>query len=112
MKIAQTHERLQADPTDPKLAPLQRALGAIQTKNAEVISRLSNVPYAASTPREPVTFTAGGTQTIAHQLGHVPTRWTAEDVTGGYGGFQRVSWDDRFIVIQSVFACTAVFRVE
>lgn len=60
---------------------------------------------------EPVTFTAGGQVKMSHKLQRLPTEWDAIDVTGGYGKFQRVSWDDVYITIQSEDACTAVFRV-
>lgn len=60
----------------------------------------------------PFTFTAGGQVRIEHKLLRQPVEWPAIDVTGGYGVFQRISWDDKAIVIQSQNACTATFRIS
>lgn len=59
-----------------------------------------------------VTFTAGQQVSINHGLGRVPLEWAVSDVTGGYGVFQRISWDDKVVTIQSQNACTARFKFQ
>jgi hypothetical protein len=76
----------------------------------EVRRGLNRVPFAKGQLGGHVTFGAGESVSIAHKLGHVPKRWTVEDVSGGLGMFYRESWDDRFIVIVSMNACTALIR--
>ncbi len=57
------------------------------------------------------TFTAGASVVINHGLGRVPTEWAVTDVVDGYPSFKRTSWDARTIVLQSLNACSARFRV-
>ncbi len=110
-KLSFTFEQQPTPPegtTQEWLRPLQNAQQTVK----DLVDRVNNMPGPHSVVSDRVTFTAGGQQTISHKLGQTPTRWYAEDVTGGYGVFQRLSWDERFIVLQSFDACTAQFRFE
>jgi hypothetical protein len=58
-----------------------------------------------------LTFSAGQAIIIEHKLGRQPQEWVPIDVSGGYGVFQRISWSDKMIKLQSQNACTARFRI-
>lgn len=87
-----------------------RQLDAIQTRLRRVEASV-NARGAEPVTTDPVTFTAGGSQVIDHKLGRFPLEWSVSDVVDGYGGFQRITWTATTITIQSVFACTARFKV-
>lgn len=87
---------------DPQTMAIQEVLRQAQI----AVNGRGNPPQSS----DAVTFTAGQILEIAHLLGRQPVEWSVVDVTGGYGSFQRISWDDRFIVIQSQNACTANFK--
>lgn len=80
---------------------------ATQRKTAVAVNLLGATPNIL----DPITFTAGQSVRIKHKLGRLPTEWHVNDVTSGYGSFLRISWDDVYINIQSLNACTARFRV-
>lgn len=83
------------------------AVQATQQKTATQVNLRGSPPNIL----DPITFTAGQQIRISHKLQRIPTEWTWTDVTGGYGAFERISWDDVYITVQSQNACTARFKV-
>jgi len=99
-----------------KLPPAVEHTGDRQTQTMQVIQRRTqdavNARGAPPNLLNPVTFTAAQQIRIPHKLARTPIEWDVVDVIGGYGVFQRISWDASFITIQSQNACTATFRVS
>lgn len=92
--------------------PVVRAIQELQELHRVMVGHLNDTPGALG---RLVTLTFAGTDTQEtgdHGLMRTPVRWTIEDVTDGYGLFERVSWTDRQITIQSSGPCTLVVRVE
>lgn len=85
----------------------QNSIQSTQRKTQQYANSLGATPADL----DAVTFTAGQQIRISHKLGRVPTEWWPRDVMGGYGSFQRISWDATYITIKSLNACTATFRI-
>jgi|SRR5215472_1742706 len=111
-----------ASPAPTKLpVPTQLPSSTQQTGDRQTLAiqaRLKNVERVVNQLGAPsivtaaTKFTAGQKVSFNHGLSRVPTIWEVVDVVGGYGAFQRISWDNLTIVIQSQNACTAQFRIQ
>lgn len=66
---------------------------------------------ASSVVIGPIAFAALETKVIPHGLMRVPEEWWPVDITGTFGVFHRLDWNDRTITIQSGNASTLKFRV-
>lgn len=89
-----------------------RILNDSQRDTNVVRQAVNKVPDVNGMKTDPLTFAGGDTQTINHGLKRIPTEFRAVWVTGGASSFYVVSADDKTIVIYSVGACDATFRVS
>ncbi len=54
---------------------------------------------------------AGGTVTLRHALGHVPTGWIVTDITGGFSALYRSGWGAEVITLVNAAPANVAFSV-
>jgi hypothetical protein len=85
-------------------------LQLIQGNVADAIAPLEKSPLTGGVFISAL-FLSIGTNKVAHLLGRTPTRWAIMDLNAS-ATIYRLSWDDKFLTLQSSTDCTVSLWVN